>query len=125
MVRASSKRGKCLAFLTVGLLLFAQFASAAQGCMLARAPAGPATAEQMAAEGCDGAPMDAAACLARCLEADQSAASHDDNLQFVLPSAFTSATDFVVPRVWVSQSATVLHLPAGPPLRVLFCSYQT
>ena len=119
----SWKWSKGLAFLTAGLLLFAQHVSATQVCMLVPDRAGTASAEQMS-DGCDATPMGPVNCSAHCQHADQSATSGADKLQFVAPVAYTSLAVPSVARIHPPQRASASRLPGGPPLRVLFCSYQ-
>jgi hypothetical protein len=125
MFRAWSKsKRKWLACLTAGLLLFTQLAMAAQACMLAKA--GPAGAsQQMAMAGCKGMPMDAGACLARCLAVDQAAASLDQHFHFAPPSPSIGSASFALHGTQAPVAhVSALPVPGGPPLRILFCSYQ-
>ena len=126
MSKASSKsKRKWLACVTAGLLLFTQLAMAAQACMLGKAGSAGAS-QQMAMAGCEGTPMDAGACLARCGAGDQAAATLDHHFHFVPPSPSIGSASFALHGTQ-APVAHVAGLPvrAGPPLRVLFCSYQT
>jgi hypothetical protein len=124
MPRTSLKsKRKWLVCLTAGLLLFAQVAMAAQACMLGKAGSAGAS-QQMAMAGCEGVPMDAGACLARCLAADQAAASLDHHFYFVPPSLSIGSASFALHGTQ-APVAHALPVPGGPPLRILFCSYQT
>jgi hypothetical protein len=127
MFRASSKsKRKWLVCLTAGLLLFTQLAMAAQACMLAKA--GPAiSAEQaMATAGCEGMPpMDQRVCAAHCIAGDQAAASLDHHFHFVPPSPSIGWASFALHGTQAVAHVSALPVPAGPPLRILFCSYQT
>jgi hypothetical protein len=81
--------------------------------------------QQMAMAGCEGTPMDAGACLARCLAVDQGAASLDHHFYFVPPSASIRQASFGLAEVRASSSHRLaLPVPVGPQLRILFCSYQ-
>jgi hypothetical protein len=128
MFRASSKsKRKWLVCLTAGLLLFTQLAMAAQACMLAKAGPAPSLGQAMATAGCEGMPpMDQRVCVAHCIAGDQAAASLDHQFHLVLPPPSIGSARFSLH----GTEAPVAHvsglpLPAGPPLRVIFCSYQT
>jgi hypothetical protein len=122
MLRVLSKSSKgWLACLTAGLLLFTQLAMSAEACMLAKSsPAPQAMAE------CDGAPMDNGVCLPRCLAGEQAAVSLDHHAPFVLPSVSIGTASFALAESRASLAhVAAFHVPRGPPLRILFCSYQT
>ena len=121
MVGALKRKKGWLAALTAGLLFFAQFTSAAQACMLAQ----PSAPQTMSEAGCDGMPMDGAECAARCGAQVQAPAPyhffHADQVavaNFFAPFALPAIRE--APRLVPRQSPG----PAGPPLRVLYCSYQ-
>ena len=98
-----------VAFLA-GVLLFAQFAVASQACMVAQQHAGM--------------PRDDA-CLAQCIAEDQAVSSLEHHFSAMPAVAASASLDF--PLVATQASARLLSdapLPAGPPLEVLFCSYQ-
>lgn len=117
-------RKSWLAGLMAGLVLFAQLAMAAQACVLAQTAPGASQAA-IAEAGCDGMPMDEAACLARCLMQDQAAASVDQHSQLIAAPAAMPAAAFVLPRArYSSPPPSASRLPCGPPLQILFCSYQ-
>lgn len=117
---------KRLAQLTLGLLLFAQLALAAQACMLPRADPAHAFSDAMANGECEGVPMDRTACLADCLKADQASPSVNFHFDVILPPASPVAGSAALRQV----DNLVLHAPApycpsGPPLQIRFCSFQT
>ena len=127
MSAGSSKAAKkWLTWLLAGLLFISQIASAAQACMLSMAAGFPeSSAQAMQDEGCDSMPMDAAVCKLRCLSQDQSAASPDQPLHAVIASAPAEHMAPELPAVQCpSQLRSLTRLPAGPPLRILHCSYQ-
>jgi hypothetical protein len=117
---------KRLAQLTLGLLLFAQLALAAQACMLPRADPAHAFSDAMASGECEGVPMDRATCLADCLKTDQASPSVNFHLDVILPPASPvaglTALRLVDYRV---IHAPAPYCPSGPPLQILFCSFQT
>lgn len=118
---SKSKRG-WLVCLTAGLLLLAQAAMAAQGCMLMKAAP---QAMSMAMAECGGVPMDSGACVARCHAGDQAAGWTDHQAQFVLPLPPVAASSFALPaNLAGSARAAAMDVPRGPPFRILFCSYQ-
>ena len=113
----SKSKRRLVAMLATGFLLFTQLAMASQACMLA-----PRQAAAM--EGCDGMAMDKAICQVHCATADQAGASPDQPFVSVPPSS-AAATGFPNPANAV-PAMHVASLPvAGPPLRVLYCSYLT
>ena len=116
---------KRLAQLMVGLLLFAQLVLSAQACMLSRPDQAYTFNDTMATE--DGASMDKATCLAHCLKADQvSSLSVDSHFHATLSPASPVAVLSALHRA----DPSVMPLPfsrrsSGPPLQILFCSFQT
>ena len=115
-----------LACLMAGLLLFTQLALAAQACMLPRPNPAHAFSDAMATEPCEGVPMNRAICLADCLKADQASLSIDYHFDLILPQATPLAEWYALQQV--DPSARVLAVsrcPIGPPLQILFCSFQT
>jgi hypothetical protein len=128
MFRASSKsKRKWLVCLAAGLLVFTQLAMAAQACMLAKVGPAPSAGQAMATAGCEGMPpMDQRVCAAHCIAADQAAASLDQHFHLVPPSPSIGSASFALHGTEAPAAhVSVLPLPARPPLRVLFCSYQT
>ena len=120
---ALERRKGWLAALTAGLVVFAQIAIAAQACMLAERSF--ALQQAMSEAGCDGIPVDSTECAARCGAQAQAAVPdhsvHADQVavaNFFAPFALTAIRE--APRLVPRQSPG----PAGPPLRVLYCSYQ-
>lgn len=110
----------------VGLLLFAQFAVSAQACMLPQPSPAHAFGDAMAAEDCEGVPMPGAACLAQCLKDDQANSSADFHFHVVLPAVRAISADMALRSLDPSAaSAAVRYSSNGPPLQVLFCSFQT
>lgn len=121
MLGASSKsKRRWVACLAAGLLLFTQLAMAAQACMLAK----PAPQQAMAMEGCEGIPMDKGVCLARCVAAEQPGPSLDQHVAFVAASADLNTVSFPSRGIEPSFRQAAALPAAGPPLRVLYCSYQ-
>ena len=114
-----SKR-KWVAFLAAGLLLFTQFAIASRACMLA---SHGAAQETMAMEGCDSMAMQKAVCQAHCATLDQTGQSLDQHFLFVSTSAAIPVADFPSRAIGAPFKQTLLPI-AGPPLRILHCSYQ-
>lgn len=119
---------KRLTQLTAGLLLFAQLVQPAQACML-RLQSSPTqtSGEAMVMGECTGAPMDTATCLAYCLKADQPA---NPAVDYHFPAVLPSISHMV--RLPALQQADSSALPSaasrcasGPPLQILFCSFQT
>lgn len=110
----------------VGLLLFAQFAISAQACMLPQHNPAHAFGDSMAAEDCDGVPMPGIACLAQCLKDDQANPAADFHFHVVLPAVRAISADIAVRQFDSSVTlAAVGQSSGGPPLQVLFCSFQT
>ena len=115
------KSGWCAA-LTAALLLFAQIATATQACMLAQPNAPQQT---MSEAGCDGMPMDAAECAVRCgVQVQAPAPDHSFHADQVAAANFF--LPFALPAVreaspWVPRRSAG---PAGPPLQILYCTYQ-
>jgi hypothetical protein len=123
--RSSTRRIKWLACLAASLVLITQIAMAAEGCMLRPGTAGlqPAAVEQA---GCDGMAMDETLSLACCVAGEQAAATVDQQLHFVPPSHSTGRGHFPLPEVHAAAARDAASdVPRGPPLRILFCSYQT
>ena len=123
MLGALKRKKGWLAALTAGLLLFAQIAIAAQACMLAQPPFAPQQA--MSEAGCDGMPMDAAECAARC-GAQVQAPAPDHSFHADQVAAANFFLPFALPAVreasrWIPRHSAG---PAGPPLQILYCTYQ-
>ncbi|HEY5898893.1 MAG TPA: hypothetical protein VIV54_15095 [Burkholderiales bacterium] len=92
--------------LLASVLLFAQFAIASQVCMVA--------------------PMSDDGCLVQCIVQDQPVSSLDQHFHAVPPVIASAGIDFpLVATQAPKQLLPDTPLPAGPPLTVLFCSYQT
>ena len=107
------------------LFLFAQFALAAQGCVLAFDRAAAAHDETMAEEQC-GTPMDGAVCVMHCLAADQSASTPDQHFSAIAPSAASRPLDFALVTMRAPARTPCdsrLHVPRTP--QILYCSFQT
>ena len=118
---------KRLALVAAGWLLLAQVALAAGSCMMqpAAIPA-QSTGEFMAMDDCVAAPADPAACLVHCLKADQPA-SYSVDYQFPLALLPVSAVEPLTALPQPDSPVSRLHvsdLTGGPPLQVLFCSFQ-
>jgi hypothetical protein len=123
---ATRKLLKRLAQLTAGLLLFTQLVLAAQACMMPQPNPAHAISDAMASGECDGVPMDRATCLADCLKADQASSSTKIHFDVILPPAspvaeLTPLRQFDQPAI----HARTAYCPSGPPLQILFCSFQT
>ena len=107
------------------LTAFAQFVMAAEPCMLMHQP--PTSMEHQVAaadEQCEAMPMDKASCLAQCLGGDESVST--------LTSLFTAAMapamawmDFTLAGTRFVAVAERDAPPCGPPLQILYCSYQS
>lgn len=116
-----------IARLMLALMLFAQFALAAQACLLPQ-PAMPFAAGSDPMAGChQHNKISANACLANLTQSDQSA----DAPSLPAPIAAAPGTPlFLVPAI-AAVSVTTMYQPAppirasGPPLSILFCSSQT
>lgn len=122
---SSRTRKRRLAGLMASLLLLMQFAMAAQACMLAPAVSAGASQQAMSEAECDGTPMDGAACRVRCFAQDQTAASLDQHFHAVPASAHIVSAIFTLPAIRsASPPLSVSRLPVGPPLQILYCSYQ-
>ncbi len=118
---------KRLALVMAGLLLLTQFVLSAQACMLSGCNPAYVLSDTMATEECEGAPMDKGTCLVYCLKADQaSSPSVDFNFSVILPATFPVSGLFAL---WQADSSAippaVLPCASGPPLQILFCSFQT
>lgn len=123
---ATKKLLKRLAQLTLGLLLFAQLALAVQACMLPQHNPAHAFSDAMANGACEGVPMDRATCLADCLKADQASPSVNFHFDAILPQASPVAglaAQWQVDHLAIHAPAP--YCPGGPPLQILFCSFQT
>jgi len=118
---------KRLAGIMAGLLLFTQLVLSAQACMLPGSNPAYVLSDAMATEECEGAPMDKGRCLAYCLKADQaSSPSVDFHFSVISPAAFPVPGLFAL---WQADRSAmppaVSHCASGPPLQILFCSFQT
>lgn len=125
-VFAKRKLLKRLAQVTMGLLLFAQLVLAVQACMLPRADPAHAFGEAMASGECGGVPMDRATCLADCLKTDQANFSVKFHFDAILRPASPIADLSALRQVdRPAIHAPDAYCPSGPPLQILFCSFQT
>ncbi len=94
--------------LLASVLLFAQFAVASQACMLAHLS------------------TDDENCVAQCVVEDESVSSLDQHFSAVPPVVSSASIDFPLAVAQTPQRLlSDTPLPAGPPLQVLFCSYQS
>lgn len=116
----SKSKRKWVAFLAAGLLLFTQFATASQACRLA---VHGAAQQPMAMEGCDSMAMQKAVCQAHCATLDQAGLSLDQHFVFISTVAAIPVADFPSHAMGAPFRQTLLPV-AGPPLRILHCSYQ-
>jgi len=112
----------------VGLLLLSQLAVAAQACVLARVDPAYAFSEEMAPEGCEGmqgTQGEQNLCLAHCLQADQ--ASQPTDFHFLAAALQLFATEpfpaLLKPNL-PSRQMLVRAPSSGPPLQIIFCTYQ-
>lgn len=115
-----------LALFMGGLLLFTQLFLSAQACMLPMPSPARAFGDAMAAEGCEGVPMDQTTCLAHCLKADQIASTPQD-VQFdaISPPVPSIVALSALRKIDPSASSwPVARSTNGPPLQILFCSFQ-
>lgn len=105
------------------VLLFAQFAVASQACMVMHQQAGT---QHAMTEECDGTPMNDDSCLAQCIAQDQVSSTLEHHFTAAPPVIARAAPDFpLVATLAPTRLLPDAPLPAGPPLQVLFCSYQT
>jgi hypothetical protein len=118
---------KRLSWVAAGLLLFSQLVLSAQACMLPGSNLAYVFNDAMATEGCDGVPMDKGTCLADCLKADQASGRpvdfHFDAI--VPPASLIARLSALRLADSSSPSSCFSHYPSGPPLQILFCSFQT
>ena len=122
--RLYRRRIKWLACLAAGLVVVTQTAIAAQGCMLTGA-SGLSTAVAQATP-CDAMGMDEAPCLACCVVGEEAVGALDQHLVFVPPSDSIGSRQFPMPETHADAAhGAAWDVPRGPPLRILFCSYQT
>jgi len=105
------------------LTVFAQFAMAAEPCMLVHQPATSLQHEVAADEQCDAMPMEAAACLAQCLAGDESVSAGGPLVAAMAPAP--TSPDFTLPGSRTVLPASYEAPPCGPPLQILYCSYQS
>ena len=122
MLGASSRtKRRWVACLAAGLLLFTQMAMAGQACMLVKAQ--PPSLPQQSMAGCESMPMDQAVCQAQCASVEQAGPSLDQHFTFVASTAVTSKVYFPIHGSDASWRQAAALPAAGPPLRVLYCSY--
>ena len=105
------------------LVAFAQFAMAAERCMIVHEPAS-AEHQMSSDEQCDAMPMDKASCLAQCLGGDESVSTL--NPLFIAAIAPAPAwMDFTLSGTRFVSVEHEAPPPCGPPLQILYCSYQS
>src|SRR5258706_5642406 len=117
---------KLLARLVGGELLSTQLFLSAQACMLPAPDPARAFSDAMATEDCEGAPMGQNACLAHCLSADQIASTPQD-IHFHAISPPAPPVVVLSALRQIDRSAPSWLVPRstdGPPLQILFCSFQ-
>ncbi len=126
MVRVLKRRAiKNVALFMAGFLLFAQAVVAAQACMLTKPMAIHLLNSDDPAQDCDGVLLGKRLCLAHCVHADRANQAVDLHFLAVAPpvtevvSLVPSWQDVRAPVSFSTVSAV------GPPLQILFCSYQT
>jgi len=123
---ATRKLLRRLAVVMAGLLLFTQLVLAAQACMLPQHNPAHAFSDAMASGECEGVPMDRAMCLADCLKTDQASPSANFHFDVILPPASPVAELYALRQVdHLAIHASAPYYPSGPPLQILFCSFQT
>ncbi|SRR6266540_653723 len=126
MVRILKRRAiKSVALFMAGFLLFAQVVVAAQACTLTKPMAVHLLNNDDPANDCEGVLLGKRLCLAHCMHADRASQAVDLHFLAVAPpvtevvSPVHSWQDVRVPVSFSTVSAV------GPPLQILFCSYQT
>jgi len=126
MIRILKRRAiKNVALFMAGFLLFAQAVVAAQACTLTKPIAVHLLNSDDPANDCEGVLLGKRLCLAHCLHADRASQAVDLHFLAVAPpvtevvSPVPSWQDVRAPVSFSSVSAV------GPPLQILFCSYQT
>ena len=122
----STKPNRWRIALFASLFLFAQFALATQGCMLAFDRAPDAHDAVMADEQCGSVPMDGGVCMMHCLGQDQTAPTPDHHFTGIASSPAVGPLDFAIARTHAPSRVLCdsrLHVPRTP--QILFCSYQT
>jgi len=110
--------------LFASLFLFAQFALAAQACVLAFDHA-PGTHDAAAAEHCISVPMEGAVCMVQCLGPDQSVSTPDHPFGAITSSTTVRPLGFVLASTHTAPGPLAdsrLHVPRTR--QILFCSYQ-
>jgi hypothetical protein len=117
---------KRLAQLMVGLVLFTQLVLSAQACMLPQPTPAQAFGDAMAMEQCNDVPMDRTTCLAHCLQHDQaSGPSVHFQIDATVPSVAPVVNLSALRQLDFSGRASpVPPCSVGPPLQILFCSFQ-
>src|SRR6266545_3930073 len=116
---------KSIALFMAGFLLFAQAVVAAQACMLTKPMAVHLLNSDDPANDCEGVLLGKRLCLAHCVNANRASQAVDFHFLAVAPPV----TEVVSPLPsWQDVRAPVLFSTVsavGPPLQILFCSYQT
>lgn len=70
--------------------------------------------------------MDRAACLADCLKTDQAGPSVNFQFDAIPPAASPIAELTALRQIgYPALHAPAPYSPGGPPLQILFCSFQT
>ncbi len=122
----SAKPNRWRVALFASLFLFAQFALATQGCMLARDRSPDAHDAATADEECGTVPMQGGVCLLHCLGLDESASAPDHHFTAIASPAAINPLDFALTRTQAPSRVLCdsrLHVPRTP--QILYCSYQT
>ncbi len=126
MVRVLKRKAiKNVALFMAGFLLFAQAVVAAQACTLTKPMAVHLLNSDDPANDCEGVLLGKRLCLAHCVNADRASQAVDLHFLAVAPpvtevvSPVPSWPDVRAPVSFSTVSAV------GPPLQILFCSYQT
>ncbi len=112
-----------LSFMAVGLMVIMQFVAAAQACVI---PAFVASSSTAMVE-CDGMPMDGAACLIHCQKGTDQLTSADPASDLLaIPSPGFWARGLAPPQQTSGRTRILLaaRRSCGPPLQILFCSFQ-
>ena len=116
---------KNVALFMGGFLLFAQLVVSAQACTLTKPMAVHLLNSDDPAHDCEGTLLGKRICLAHCLNADRASQAVDLHFLAVAPPVLEVVSPLpswqdVLTRVSFSSVSVV-----GPPLQILFCSYQT
>lgn len=117
---------KPLARLVAGLLLFAQIMVSAQACNLVAQPnLAHALSGEMPCPECDETAGGQNVCLAHYLQDSQARFTVDVYFLTTAALSMSPTAQPARPPQAVPQARMIRFSPSGPPLQILFCSYQT